>query len=65
MFKSINRNLLWLSLSGGEVTLVKYYYDLVDLAVKECKKFKDIGIYHNALAVNKAIEFAKYAKKGS
>lgn len=63
LFRSINKNLIWLSLSGGEVTLVKYYYDLVDVAVKECKNLKILAFTTNALAVNKAIEFAKYAKK--
>ena len=64
LLKSINKNLLWLSLSGGEVTLVKYYYDLVDLAVKECKNLKILAFTTNALAVNKAMNLQSTPKKG-
>ncbi len=62
MLKSLNKNLIWLSLSGGEVTLVKYYYELIDLAVKECKNLRILAFTTNALAVNRAFEYAMYAK---
>jgi len=62
IFKSLDKNLIWLSLSGGEITLVKYYYELVDEAVKNCKNLKILAFTTNALAVNKAYEFARYAK---
>ena len=38
LFKSLNSNLYWLSLSGGEVTLVKYYKQMIDSLVENCKK---------------------------
>ena len=62
LFQSINKNLVWLSLSGGEVTLVNYYYQMIDLAVKECKNLKILAFTTNALAVDKAYKYAKYAK---
>ena len=37
IFKSFNSNLYWLSLSGGEVTLVKYYKDMIDSLISNCK----------------------------
>ena len=63
LFQSLNKNLIWLSLSGGEVTLVKYYYEMVDLAVEQCRNLKILAFTTNALAVDRAVEFAKYAKK--
>ena len=62
MFKSLNDNLIWLSLSGGEVTLVKYYYDLIDEAIKECKNLRILAFTTNALSINRAYEYAMYAK---
>ena len=34
IFKQFNKNLIWLALSGGEVTLVKYFYQMIDSAKK-------------------------------
>ena len=62
MFRSLNNNLIWLSLSGGEVTLVKYYYELVDEAIKECKNLRILAFTTNALSINRAYEYATYAK---
>ena len=62
VFYSLRHNLIWLSLSGGEVTLVKYYYDLIDEAVKTCKNLKILAFTTNALSINRAYEYAMYAK---
>ena len=62
LFKTINKNLIWLSLSGGEVTLVNYFYELVDVAVKHCKNLKILAFTTNALAVDKTVRYAKYVK---
>ena len=62
MFDSLNNSLIWLSLSGGEVTLVNYYYDLIDQAVAKCKNLKILAFTTNALSPGKALEYAKYAK---
>ena len=62
LFNSLNDNLIWLSLSGGEVTLVNYYYELVDLAKQSCKNLKILAFTTNALAPDKCVRYAKYAK---
>jgi len=62
IFDSLSDDLLWLSLSGGEVTLVNYYYELVDEVVKRCKNLKILAFTTNALSVNKTLSYAEYAK---
>ena len=62
LFKHYSSDLYWLSLSGGEVTLVKYYKEMIDSAVTNCKNLKILAFTTNALAVNRAVEYAKYAK---
>ncbi len=63
IFKSLNSNLYWLSLSGGEVTLVKYYKQMIDSLVLNCKNVKILAFTTNALAVNRALDYALYAKE--
>lgn len=63
IFKSLNTNLYWLSLSGGEVTLVKYYKQMIDSLVDNCKNIKILAFTTNALAINKALDYALYAKQ--
>ncbi len=63
IFKSFNSNLYWLSLSGGEVTLVKYYKQMIDSLVENCKNIKILAFTTNALAVNRALDYALYAKE--
>ena len=63
IFKSFNKNLYWLSLSGGEVTLVKYYKQMIDSLVENCKNIKILAFTTNALAINRALEYALYAKE--
>ncbi len=62
-FKSLNSSLYWLSLSGGEVTLVKYYKEMIDSLIFNCKNIKILAFTTNALAVNRALEYALYAKE--
>ena len=63
IFKSLNSSLYWLSLSGGEVTLVKYYKEMIDSLISNCKNIKILAFTTNALAVNRALDYALYAKK--
>ena len=35
-FKGIEKDVYWISFSGGEVTLIKYYYKLIDELKKNC-----------------------------
>ena len=62
IFKSLNTSLYWLSLSGGEVTLVKYYKQMIDSLVNNCKNIKILAFTTNALATNRALDYALYAK---
>lgn len=62
IFNSLKNDLIWLSLSGGEVTLVKYYKELIDEAVKTCKNLKILAFTTNALSINRAYDYAMYAK---
>ena len=62
LFKDMNKNLVWLALSGGEVTLVKYFYEMVDLAKKNCPNLKILAFTTNALLIERTIKYAKYAK---
>lgn len=61
-FININKNLYWLAITGGEVTLVKYYYSLIDEAVAKCKNLKIFTFTTNALAIDRAVDYTKYAK---
>ncbi len=63
LFKNLNDELVWLSLSGGEVTLVKYYKEMIDELVTKCKNIKILAFTTNALSVSRAFEYAMYAKK--
>jgi sulfatase maturation enzyme AslB (radical SAM superfamily) len=62
LFQSLNKNLYWLSLSGGEVTLVKYYKLMIDKLIENCKNIKILAFTTNALAVDRAVDYALYAK---
>jgi MoaA/NifB/PqqE/SkfB family radical SAM enzyme len=62
LFKSLNKNLYWLALSGGEVTLVKYYKQMIDKLIENCKNIKILAFTTNALAVERALDYALYAK---
>ncbi len=62
LFKQMNKNLVWLALSGGEVTLVKYFYEMVDAAKKYCPNLKILAFTTNALLTERTIKYAKYAK---
>ena len=62
VFDNLNSDLVWLSLSGGEITLVKYYKDMVDELIIRCKNIKILAFTTNALSINRALDYAKYAK---
>ncbi len=62
IFKDFNKNLLWLALSGGEVTLVKYFYEMIDMAKKNCPNLKIIAFTTNGLLINRTIKYAQYVK---
>lgn len=61
--KGIENHIYWVAFSGGEVSLVKYFYELVDHLKENCKNLKIIAITTNGLTPNRFLEFAKYIKK--
>jgi len=58
----LEKDLYWISFSGGEVTLVNYFYDLIDFLEKNIKNLRIIAFTTNALAPSKALAYAKYIK---
>jgi len=60
--KGFEQDLYWMSFSGGEVTLVNYFYELIDHLEKNFKKLRIIAFTTNALAPERAVKFAKYCK---
>ena len=58
MFKDLNSDLIWLSLTGGEITLVKYFKDMVLAAKRDCPNLRLVTFTSNALAPDRALEYA-------
>lgn len=58
--KGVEDDIYWVALSGGEVSLVKYFYELIDFLKENCKNLKIIAITTNSLTPNRTFEFAKY-----
>ncbi len=55
-------DLYWISFSGGEVTLIKYFYEMIDYFKSDYKNLKIVAFTTNALIPNRVIKFAKYVK---
>lgn len=62
LFHDIGGNLVWLSLSGGEVTLYKPFKQMIQEAKRNCPNLKVISFTTNALNPQKALEYAKLIK---
>jgi MoaA/NifB/PqqE/SkfB family radical SAM enzyme len=61
-FDGTEKDIYWLSLSGGEVTLVKYYFELIDKLKKKLPNLKIIAFTTNCLTPNRVVKYAKYIK---
>ena len=61
-FDGTEKDIYWLSLSGGEVTLVNYYFDMIDALKKKLPNLKIIAFTTNCLTPNRVIKYAKYIK---
>jgi MoaA/NifB/PqqE/SkfB family radical SAM enzyme len=59
----LENDIYWISFSGGEITLVNYFYELVDFLEKNFKNLKILAFTTNALAPLKALAYAKYCKE--
>lgn len=61
-FDGSEKDIYWLSLSGGEVTLVKYYFELIDRLKKKLPNLKIVAFTTNCLTPNRVVKYAKYIK---
>ena len=61
-FDGIEKDIYWLSLSGGEVTLVKYYFNLIDELKKKLPNLKIIAFTTNCLTPRRVVKYASYIK---
>jgi MoaA/NifB/PqqE/SkfB family radical SAM enzyme len=63
VFKELNKHLYWVALSGGEITLVKYFEDVLQAAKEECPNLSILTFTTNALKPKKALRHAIKAKE--
>lgn len=61
-FDGSEKDIYWISLSGGEVTLVKYYYELIDRLRVKLPNLKIIAFTTNCLTPSRVVKYAKYIK---
>ena len=61
-FKGIEKDVYWISFSGGEVTLIKYYYKLIDELKKKLPNLKIIAFTTNCLLPNRVLDYSLYIK---
>lgn len=61
--KKMDRNLLWLALSGGEVTLFNDFYKLIDIINERSKNIRLMTFTTNGLVPHKVLEYSLYIKK--
>lgn len=61
-FRQMGKNLIWLSLSGGEVTLYNQFQQMINQAKKRCKRLRVISFTTNGLNPEKALAYAKYIR---
>lgn len=62
VLQDYGRNLLWVALSGGEVTLYRDFNKLVKLLEKHCPNLRIVSFTTNALKPEKVVEFAQRIK---
>ena len=59
LFDDVGRGLVWLALSGGEVTLIKYIDVLLIEAKRRCKNLKIISFTTNGLLPERAFKLSE------
>lgn len=62
VFKNLNKSLLWLSFSGGEVTMHDETNEMVKLAKKHCPNLKFVTFTTNGLLPERAVKLAQSIK---
>ena len=61
-FDGIEKDIYWISFSGGEVTLIKYYYKLIDELKKKLPNLKIIAFTTNCLLPKRVLDYSLYIK---
>ena len=59
LFKSFGKDLVWLALSGGEVTLCDHFPKIIESSRKHCPNLKLMTFTTNGLLPEKALEYAR------
>lgn len=62
MFHDLRRNILSLAFTGGEVTLVRNFKEIMTAAKECCPRLKLLSFTTNALLPEKALEYALFVK---
>jgi MoaA/NifB/PqqE/SkfB family radical SAM enzyme len=63
LFVQSRAHLIWLALSGGEVSLHEDFTQIIDLAILNCPKLKIITFTTNGLNPEKILEYSLHIKK--
>ena len=61
--KKMNRNLLWIALTGGEISTNNQFPKIIHLIKENCPKLRIITFTTNGLAPQRILEFALLIKK--
>jgi MoaA/NifB/PqqE/SkfB family radical SAM enzyme len=62
IFSQWGKNLRWLTLSGGEVTMVSYFKEVVDLACLHCPNLRLMAFTTNGLLPEVVLDYARYIR---
>jgi MoaA/NifB/PqqE/SkfB family radical SAM enzyme len=62
IFLQWGKNLRWLALSGGEVTMVSYFKEVIDLACLHCPNLRLVAFTTNGLLPEVVLDYARYIR---
>ena len=62
LFSQWGKNLRWLTLSGGEVTMVPYFKEVVDLACLHCPNLRLLAFTTNGLLPEVVLDYARHIR---
>jgi MoaA/NifB/PqqE/SkfB family radical SAM enzyme len=62
IFQEFGNDLFWLALSGGEISLVKDFKAIIDLAIRNCPSLRIITFTTNGLEPEVILDYAQHIK---
>ncbi len=62
LFRQMGRNLVWLALTGGEITLVPHYKQMLREAAKYCPSLRIVTFTTNGLNSDRIVEYAEFTR---